>query len=669
VPIDPLPGEGAFASGNESQASRISRDRFESFVRAVTDYAIYVIDPNGIIASWNSGAERLKGYSEAEAIGSHFSRFFTPEDRAVNKPAMALATAAKVGRWEDEGWRVRKDGSRFWALAVLDAMRGPDGQVIGYVKITRDMTERRAAQQALAESERRFRLLVTSVIDYALFTLDLDGNIRSWNRGAQRLKGYSADDVTGKHFSIFYTPEAKANGDPEVALSRARTEGRFESEGCRVRKDGSRFWANAVIDAIHDEDSRLVGFTKITRDITERRALEQAKEQLYQAQKMETIGQLTGGVAHDFNNLLTAITGSHALLRRMITAPRAQKLLDTAERAVARGAKMTEQLLAFSRQHRLQPEKTSANELIAAFESVLHHAAGEGIEMTLVLEPGLWLSNIDQTQFQSALLNLVVNARDAMSEPGGTITIETRNCRIDRERALSLGEIAPGSYVMVAVGDTGIGMTPETRAKAIEPFFTTKAPGRGSGLGLSQVYGFARQSNGQIEIESALGEGTTVHLYLPRLVDEAARSEAPCNGMHRLGSVLITEDDPDVLAVGVETLRSLGYEVYSATNASEALEILHGDTLIDVLFTDIVMPHGMNGVELAQEARRLRPGLRVLLSSGYSRLGLQPDQEAMFIAKPYKIPELARRLETLIAPERSSPRKPDPRSHQGAGPD
>ena len=666
MPNNPLPGEGPFTSSNDGRATGMSRERFVSFVHAVTDYAIYLLDPNGVIASWNSGAERLKGFTETEAIGSHFSRFFTPEDRAANKPATALAAAAETGRWEDEGWRVRKDGSRFWALAVLDAIREPAGRLIGYVKITRDMTERRAAQQALAESERQFRLLVASVIDYALFTLDLDGNVQSWNPGAERLKGYLPDAIIGQHFSVFYTPEAKANGDPDVALAGARTEGRFESEGWRVRQDGSRFWANAVIDAIHDEDGRLIGFTKITRDITERRALEQAKEQLYQAQKMETVGRLTGGVAHDFNNLLTAISGSHALLRQMIADPRAHKLLDTAERAVVRGAKMTQQLLAFSRQHRLQPERASANELIATFEGVLHHAAGETIEMTLVLEPGLWLSNIDQTQFQSALLNLVVNARDATHESGGTIMIETRNVRIDRERARSLGEIAPGSYVMVAVRDTGVGMTPETKARAIEPFFTTKAPGRGSGLGLSQVYGFARQSNGQIEIESAVGEGTTVRLYLPRLVDEAAQADAPCGGVRRLGSVLITEDDPDVLAVGVETLRSLGYDVYTAANALEALAILQGDTPIDVLFTDVVMPRGMNGVELAKEARRLRPGIPVLLSSGYSRPGLQPDQEAVFIAKPYKIPELARRLETLIASEKKPPRRPDRNPHRAS---
>ncbi len=612
-----------------------------------------MLDLDGTIASWNAGAERLKGYTEQEVLGRHFAQFFTPEDRAKNKPAEAIRIATETGRWEDEGWRARKDGSRFWALAVLDAVRDRNGELIGFAKITRDMTERRLAQQALADSERRLRLLVSSVVDYALFTLDLQGNVQTWNPGAERLKGYTADEIIGKHFSAFYTEAARANAEPAAVLSKAATEGRFEGEGWRVRKDGTRFWANVVIDAIKDEDGELIGFTKITRDITERRALEQAKEQLYQAQKMETVGQLTGGVAHDFNNLLTAVSGSHALLRQMVSDPRAQKLLDTAERAVARGAKLTQQLLAFSRQHRLQAEKANANELITAFEALLHHATGENIDVRLNLDPGLWVSNIDQTQFQSALLNLIVNARDAMEETGGTITIETRNCEIDQDRARSLGEIPAGSYVMIAIHDDGAGMTPEVKARAVEPFYTTKQPGKGSGLGLSQVYGFLRQSNGQIEIESALGQGTTVRMLLPKLADQDNGSEEAGSEARRNGTVLITEDDPDVLSVAVETLRALGYDVYSAANASEAITILRRDAPIDVLFTDIVMPNGMNGIELARKAKQLRPGIRVLLASGYSRPEDEIEADAKFIPKPYQLPELARQLEAMIAASRS----------------
>ncbi|MGE3282607.1 MAG: PAS domain S-box protein [Alphaproteobacteria bacterium] len=612
-------------------------------VRAITDYAIYMLDTDGTVITWNAGAERLKGYAETEIVGQHFSNFFTSEDRDAGKPATALKTAAETGRWEDEGWRVRKDGTRFWALAVLDAIRDADGKLVGFAKITQDITERRTEQQALADSERKFRLLVSSVIDYALFTLDLEGIIQSWNPGAERVKGYTADEIIGKHFSIFYTPEARQAGEPERVLSTARHEGRFEGEGWRVRKNGARFWANVVIDPIRDEDDHLIGFTKITRDITERRALEQARDQLYQTQKMESVGQLTGGVAHDFNNLLTAVGGSLALVKHLTTEPRAVKLLETAEGAVARGSRLTQQLLSFSRQHPVKPEESNLNELIASLASLLRHATGEHAEVRLKLSPLLWRCTIDRTQLQSALLNLVVNARDAIGGRAGVITIETRNCEIDEARAASLGHVTAGHFVMLAVSDNGSGMSPETKAKAIEPFFTTKEPGRGSGLGLSQIYGFARQSGGQIEIDSDLGHGTTVRIFLPGLAPE--RTEPS----DRLGTVLITEDDPDVLTIAAETLRLLGYDVHTATNATEALAILNQGTPIDILFTDIVMPNGMNGIALAREARRLRPEIRVLIASGYSRDRMDADDDMAFISKPYQMADLARQLEVIKA--------------------
>jgi CheY-like chemotaxis protein len=276
----------------------------------------------------------------------------------------------------------------------------------------------------------------------------------------------------------------------------------------------------------------------------------------------------------------------------------------------------------------------------------------------LDLFPGLWLTNVDQTQFQSALLNLVVNARDAMERDGGTITIETRNCEIDEDRAKALGEMDAGSYVMIAVQDTGSGMSAETRVKAIEPFYTTKAPGRGSGLGLSQVYGFVRASNGQIEIDSAPGRGTTVRLLLPRLGRAHAKDAAPVAGPR---TVLVVEDDPLVLSIAVEGLRLAGYEVHSAASAAEALTILKRMITIDLLFSDIVMPNGMNGVELAREARRLRPDLPVLFSSGYSREMRTAQKEGDFIPKPYRVPDLLDRIHHMIANE-TAPRRQNDRN-------
>jgi PAS domain S-box-containing protein len=631
----------AKTSDGRAARPRASSALFETLVRAITDYAVYMLDLNGTVISWNAGAERLKGYDETEIIGQDYSTFFTPEDRAAGKPETALKTATDAGRWEDEGWRVRKDGSRFWAMAVLDAIRNSDGKLVGFAKVTRDMTERRAAQQALAESERRFRLLVGSVIDYALFTLDLEGIVQSWNPGAERLYGYTADEIIGQHFSFFYTSEAREAAEPQHVLETTRTQGRFDTEAWRVRKGGTRFWAHVVIDAIPDEKGEFVGFTKITRDITERRTLELARDQLYQAQKMESVGQLTGGVAHDFNNLLTAVGGSLSLLKHLTTERRALKLLDTAESAVARGARLTQQLLTFSRQHPMRPEKANLNELVASLASLLRHAAGEHAKISLDLSPLLWLCEIDRTQLQSALMNLVVNARDAISGRGGTITIQTRNCNIDKTRAATIGDINSGRFVMLAVLDNGSGMSPETRAKAIEPFFTTKEIGRGSGLGLSQVYGFARQSGGQLEIDSELDRGTTMRIFLPGLLLEGSDTAG------KVATVLIAEDDPDVLTVAAETLRLLGYEVFAAADAAEALDLLNRGTPVDILFTDIVMPNGMNGIALAREARRLRPDIRVLLASGYSPDRLEADEDMAFIAKPYQMAELAQQLETL----------------------
>jgi PAS domain S-box-containing protein len=628
--------------------------RLKLLIQAVTDYAIYMLDANGIVTSWNTGAERLKGYSEAQILGQNFSLFFTPEDRAAGRPQKVLETARSLGRYEEEGWRIRRDGKRFWALAVIDAIYDVDGRVIGFAKITRDLTDRHDALEALRESEQRFRLLVESVVDYSLFMIDREGIVRNWNPGAQRTKGYTADEIVGRHFSVFYTDEDREAGLPARALQTAVDTGKYEAEGWRVRKDGTRFWASIVIDSILDERGTVIGFAKITRDISERRELEMAKEQLYQAQKLETVGQLTGGIAHDFNNLLTAVVGSISLITEVTTDTRVKRLAEIAMRAADRGAKLTAQLLAFARRQTLRPQPSDLNELITVFDALLRRAVGETNSIETKLDPELWVAEVDQAQFQSALLNLIVNARDAMPD-GGSLSIETKNVLLDEGAASALTEIEPGPYVVVSVRDTGSGMTDESRKRAIEPFFTTKEVGKGSGLGLSQVYGFARQSKGQLEIVSALGKGTTVRIYLPsggREVEEKALPDGAAEKKPRLPTVLAVEDDPDVLDVAIEMLRGLGYQVFSAPNAVEALAILRrDDARIDILFTDIVMPKGMDGIELAREARRLRPKLQILLASGYTRDGRDGGEDiaddAIFVMKPYQVSVLAESLREL----------------------
>ena len=295
-------------------------EQLKLLVDAVKDYAIYLLDADGQVATWNTGAQLFKGYSAKEIIGRHFSVFYTPEDQAIGLPARALDTAAKEGRFESEGWRVRQDGTRFWTHVVIDPVVAEDGALIGYAKITRDVSARKAMDDALFESEQRFRLLVQGVRDYAIYMLDPEGFVSNWNAGAEAIKGYSADEIVGRHFSTFYTSEDRERGAPAMALAIARRDGKFEGEAERLRKDGQRFWAHVVIDAIHNDQGRLLGFAKITRDVTERRRaqaeIDKAREALAQAQKMEAIGRLTGGVAHDFNNLLTVIRASADFLRR-----------------------------------------------------------------------------------------------------------------------------------------------------------------------------------------------------------------------------------------------------------------------------------------------------------------------------------------------------------------
>ena len=498
----------------------------------------------------------------------------------------------------------------------------------------------------LAESERQFRLLVEGVTDYAIYMLDTEGRIASWNAGGERIKGYRADEIIGRHFSCFYTDEDRAIGEPARALAAARNEGKYEKEGLRVRKDGTRFWASVVIDPVYDA-GQLIGFAKITRDVSERKlaeaSLQAAQQAMMQAQKMEAIGQLTYGVAHDFNNLLTVISNS---LDLMVVdgadAQRVRRLALGAQRAADRGALLTRQLLAFSRRQTLNPETSDINELIYAVEGLLRRAAGEAVQLEMSLARNLGQSDVDSGEFEAALLNLVVNARDAM-EGGGRVRIRSG----EREVLEPIDGLAPGRYVFVSVEDSGSGMSDEVLTRAMEPFFTTKEVGKGSGLGLSQVYGFAAQSGGAATIETVPGKGTVVAIHLP-ISSEAGPS---ANDDHSLAKVLLVEDDSDLQMVMVEALRFLGYVVLTANEGNAALEILRRDPGVDILFSDVVMPKGMSGVELMEHARVLRPDLKVVLASGYAR-GQLPTIPAgcEFMPKPYRIDDVEARLRKLMLP-------------------
>jgi PAS domain S-box-containing protein len=629
--------------------------RYQYLISGISDYAIYMLDPAGHVSSWNAGANRFKGYLAQEILGHHFSRFYSPEDRDAGLPQRALQTALDEGKYEAEGWRVRKDGSRFWAHVVIDPIYNQEGELLGFAKITRDVTERRQAEHALRESEQRFRLLVQGVTDYALYMLSPEGTVTNWNSGAERIKGYAQDEVVGSHFSRFYTPEEQTAGVPARALSTAAGVGRFEAEGWRVRRDGSRFWAHVIIDAIRDDNGELVGFAKITRDLTEKKkaaeALEAADKALFQAQKMESIGQLTGGVAHDFNNLLSVLSSGLEVLalQRKDGEPQASdsRTLESMRRAIDRGARLTQQLLAFARQQPLQAETRNLNRVITGFETVLRRAVNPGIEFVVELERKAHSAVIDSARFESALLNLVVNARDAMPD-GGRLAITSANVTVGADAAALYGAgLAPGEYVRVTVADSGTGMPPEVVARAFEPFFTTKEVGKGTGLGLSQVYGFIKQSGGEVVIDSKSGEGAAVSIYLPAVVEAAPEGE----GAHT-ERVLIVEDEPDLMDVAASLFSSMGYDVVTAASGREAIDVLERRD-VDILFTDVVMPNGMNGIELASYTREHYPDTKIMLASGYplpalkQRHGNDLNQFA-FVNKPYRLSDLARTLRSAM---------------------
>jgi PAS domain S-box-containing protein len=510
--------------------------------------------------------------------------------------------------------------------------------------------EVRQAVQQLTDSERQLRLMVQAVTDYALFRLDRDGIVSTWNAGAERIKGYRAGEIIGSHFSRFYTEEDRARGVPEHALAVAATEGRFEAEGWRLRRDGTRFWANVVIDVIRDETGEVVGFAKVTRDMSERRAIE---EQLRQSQKMEAVGQLTEGVAHDFNNLLAAIVPSLEMARDHIDSDIALKYLGHAAHAAARGAKLTHQLLNFAHKQDFVTRPVDANQLIATLCEMLPRTIGPTVEIVPALDPRLWLALSDPNQLELAILNLAINARDAMSL-GGTLTIASANVPAHAAPR----ELERRDYVVIAVSDTGIGMTEETRVRAFEPFFTTKARDRGTGLGLSIVYGLATRSGGTVTIESTVGKGTTVRVYLPRAeATSPVLDGAPGRNVVDAGPpsrILVVDDDETVRTVTAMILRGFGHDVVVADSGQAALDILAADQGFALLVVDLAMPN-MHGAVFVVRARSLVPDVPALFVTGFSdRRWLSDVSPDHLLRKPFSRIDLAARLCQLLPGARRS---------------
>lgn len=484
------------------------------FVKAVRGCVLLLLDQSGQLIVSNRGARELTGYEEDELRGKLYSDVFVEAGQNPRPLKECLALAEAQGTYDAQGWLHRKDGTQLWASLALNPVVDNHGVLQGYAALIRDAGEVRRNGGGLSSTEREFRMLVQGVRDYAIYMLDPDGYITNWNAGAELIKGYTADEIIGRHFSTFYTEEDQLRGEPQRSLEAAVRENTFQNEAWRVRKDGSLFWASVVIDPIYDEHGTLLGFAKITRDITEkRRSQEKAdhkRESVHQAQRLEALGRLTGSVAHDFNNMLSVIRTAAEMLGSGMqlqhdTAHYVNMITDASERA----ARLTDQLLTFARQRPLRLEVFNPADRVQSMLQVMQTSLGSRHELLLDLAPDLGTIESDTSQFDTALLNLVINARDAMDE-GGTVSISGVNVRA----ALNEGDELR-DWVAITVRDTGSGIDPEVLPKIFEPFFTTKDVSKGTGLGLSQVYGFVRQSGGDIKVESQRNKGTAFTLYLP----------------------------------------------------------------------------------------------------------------------------------------------------------
>ncbi|WP_395698624.1 PAS domain-containing protein [Methylocella sp.] len=656
-----------------------SEARYRQIVEGAEDFAILTLDEGGAITSWNSGAERVAGFSAAEALGRSFSILFTDEDRAEGAPQRELERARREGRVADERWRRRKDGGRFFGSGLTMRLDAPGG---GFLKIFRDRTAEHRAEAAVRRSEERLRELnetleqrvaealaerklmadIVETTDACIEAIDAHYDILAINRaGAEAYdRRYGVRPKVGDNL-LELLAEA-----PDLGKTKARWARALAGEDYAVTEETGdpsreRRSYDLRFETLVGARGERVGAFLTSVDATERlRAkaeFEATQEALRQSQKMEAVGQLTGGIAHDFNNMLAAVIGALDLLGRRVghDDARSRRYIETAAEGARRAANLTRRLLAFARRQPLRPEPTDLDRLIAGMSDLLRHSLGAQGLLEITAAEGLWRVRVDPNQLENLLINLAVNARDAMPE-GGRLTIETRNVELDAACAATRHGVVPGPYVLICVSDTGCGMTPEVVARAFEPFFTTKKVGEGTGLGLSQAYGFIRQSGGHMTIRSEPGRGATVEVFLPRLGDaqerrppELARAGASAAACGE--TVLVVEDEPAVRRFSVEALGELGYRPLEADGAAAALRLLDENPQVALMFTDVVMPE-MNGARLAEEARRRRPELKVLFTTGYTRNAVVRDGAldagVELLGKPFTVEELAAKLRDVL---------------------
>lgn len=619
-------------------------DNFRLIVEGIKDYAIVMLDPKGQIVTWNVGAERIQQYKAEEIIGQHFAQFFTADDIALGFPERELGRAMVKGRTETEGWRVRKDGSRFWANDVITAIFDDVGHLKGFAKITQDRTEQHRSAQLLSS-------MLRTMID-GLITIDEQGCIRSMNAAAEKIFGYRESELLGQNVRILMPEPYHSQHDSYISNYLRTGKAKIIGIGREVmgrRQDGTTFPMELAVSEFSLDSGRH--FTGIVRDVSERRQLE---EKLRQSQKMEAVGRLAGGVAHDFNNLLTVmILYGELLLGQIDHNPATENAVNQIVKASEKASLLTRQLLAFSRQAVLEPKVLNLNDIVQETEKMLHRLIGEDVIFLTLLDASLNLVKVDPGHLEQILLNLAVNARDAMPQ-GGKLTIETRNVELDEVYARLHPEASPGQYVSLTVSDNGIGMSPDVKSRIFEPFFTTKGPGEGTGLGLSTVYGIVRQSGGLIEVYSELSLGTTFKIYLPIYVETTPVNplSLPVIATRGTETILLVEDEEEVRDISVVVLQEYGYRVLSAANGAEALALAETHKgMIDILVTDVVMPE-MSGRQLADTLTARYPHLKVLFLSGYTDDAIVHHgvlkSEVAFLQKPFTLNSLRKKVREVL---------------------
>jgi PAS domain S-box-containing protein len=629
---------------------RASERRYRSLIETAAA-PIFLLSPELVVTETNPEAERLFGLGRRSMIGRDFCGLLGASAHdGFGRPHLERVLAGRPARGV-EGRIRQPDGTERVLLWNATRLRGPTRRLLGAIAVAQDITEREKAEQALREREARMSSVISTAPD-AIITIDAKGLIQSFSATAEKLFGYEAGEVIGRNVRILMPPPHRAQHDAYIARYLATGQKRIIGIGRQVEaqhKNGTVFPVELAVGEVKVGSTHV--FTGFIRDITARAKLEQ---DLRQAHKMEAIGQLTGGLAHDFNNLLTVITGNLEMLEPGLRRAEDRELLKEAQEAADLGAKLAGRLLAFGRRQPLNPRPIELGTLAAGMMDLLRRTLGESI----AIEPRLAKTRtvvVDPGQVENTLLNLAINARDAMPN-GGNLIIETADADIDRDYAAAHGDVEPGAYALLAVSDTGVGMTEEVRQRAFEPFFTTKGPGAGSGLGLSMVYGFVKQSGGHVQIYSEVGRGTSVRVYLP--VQEAESPQAHAGergrpvGAAKGETVLVVEDDARVRRVSVRRLKQLGYRVIEAPDGPAALAALDRASAVHVLFTDLVMPGGMSGLELARAARAKRPDIAVLFTSGYADpaivKGEMLTERAEWLGKPYAAGDLATRLRRLL---------------------